>query len=89
MNQILAIIYDRLASEMLGVPMIFKNEVIALRQWDDICKTQNSAVRLHIQDYEFVQVGTLNTETLELTPNRRILITGAAWAAMQPAEEKA
>lgn len=86
MNQILAIIYDRLASEMLGVPMIFKSEVTALRQWDDICKTQNSAVRLHIQDYEFVQIGLLNTETLELTPQRRILITGAAWSAMQPSE---
>lgn len=84
MEQLLCAVYDNLANDMLGQIMHFKNETIALRTWNDICSTPNSAVRMHINDFMLVQIGTINTETLVVTPTRRTIITGAQWAAAQP-----
>lgn len=87
MNELLCVVYDRLAGNMIGEVMRFKNTTTAERAWDDIMRVQNSIVRLHAEDHSMVQIATLNVDTLEITQDRKNLMTGAQWLAAQPKQE--
>lgn len=83
MRLIIAIV-DTLANDITGTLTIHRNEVTALRMWDDIMRMENSQVRMHANDYELQIIGQLDDETIEIIPQKKTLMTGAQWLAAQP-----
>lgn len=96
MRLIVAVI-DTLANDMDGPPMMHKNEVTALRVWDDLMRMEGSRIRQHLNDYEMRVLAYFDEDTLTiqtsdlfsveaqgLKPVPYTLITGKQWLASQP-----
>jgi hypothetical protein len=80
MRKIIAII-DTITEDITGPLFLFRHEAPAIRQFGDIAATPNTALHAHIEDYNLVQLGVLDDETLEITPMRYTIITGEQWKA--------
>lgn len=90
MKRQLIIIIDTLAHDIVGPITVHKNNVTALRMWDDICRMEKSAIAAHIADHQLICVGTIDDETKDwtVTPDFQVLITGEQWLASQIPREK-
>lgn len=81
-------IVDTLTNELVGPLSLFKHIAPAVRMWDDVCKMENSSIRMHINDHALVQFGILNDETLQIElAEKTTIITGEQWLAMNNREE--
>lgn len=48
--------------------VLFRNDVVALRQFADLCRQEGSLFARHPQDYQLVSLGEFDTETGIITP---------------------
>lgn len=74
-------IYDKTASEIFGGIMIAKNDEVARRAFHEGL-SNNEALRRNAHDYELVQLGAIDTETLAINgdDNRiNVIASGADW----------
>lgn len=88
MPRILAAIVDTLAMDYVGPPMVVRHEAAAVRLFDDVARTPNNVILQHSADTELWQLATIDEDTLEMTPDKRVLITAKQWIAAQPKTEE-
>lgn len=63
--------HDRAASAFIGdtaALVLFKHDAVALRQFGDLCRQENSIFAKHPADFEIVSLGEFDTDTGILTP---------------------
>lgn len=63
--------HDRKAQVFIGDAaglVLFKNDVVALRQFADLCRQDQSMFARHPQDYELVSLGEFDSESGVITP---------------------
>lgn len=88
MKKILIGIVDTVTNDIVGPILPMRAVPQAIRLFSDAA-TGETQVRQHINDHELRLFGTLDEETLQITPLNETLITGAQWlAAQQQAETK-
>lgn len=83
MLKIITAIEDTVARDIVGPLMLHNHTTAAVRNWDDICRIENSKVMLHIRDHQLIQVGYFDTDSMTITPEHKVLITGETWLAAQ------
>jgi hypothetical protein len=83
MQQIVAALVDTMTDEVIGNLLLFKHDAVAVRFFGDVCNAEGSRVAMHLNDHELRQLAILNDD-LTLTPQARVIITGAQWLAAQP-----
>lgn len=88
MRLIIAII-DTVTNDFAGPVQIHRHEAAAQRFFADIARMEGGAVQRYLRDHELVQLGTLDDDTLEITADKKILMTGKQFLAAQPSPEKA
>lgn len=73
-------VYDLVAQSISGPIMAFSAEPVAVRSFSDACLGAGSILASHPKDYHFVQLGTVDLTTGELTslPTPRLVITAEA-----------
>lgn len=82
MRKIIAI-KDTLTNDIVGPLWLFRHDAPAIRQFGDIANTQGTAINLHIEDHELICLGTIDDDTLTITPDNTTIITGTQWRAAQ------
>lgn len=63
--------HDRGADAFVGdaaALVLFRNDVVALRQFKDLCVQEHSMFARHPSDYELVSLGEFDTESGDITP---------------------
>lgn len=63
--------HDKKADAFIGdaaALVLFRNDVVALRQFADLCRQENSMFARHSADYELVVLGEFDTESGQITP---------------------
>lgn len=92
MEKLLCVIRDRLA-EACGPVMLYAAVPAAIRSFSDIALDPQTSVNRHPEDYDLLQIGTVDERSGEITPCSPpvVLLTGVAWLAAQskaaPAED--
>lgn len=81
MNNIYAI-YDIVAQEMLAQVQLMKHDAVAIRFYQDVAQSKGSIVNQHPADFDLIRLGDIDEQGL-INPHREIVMTGAAWLAMQ------
>lgn len=75
-------VYDNVAESIIGGLQLHYHDAPAIRMYSDIANMPNSTIGMHPQDYDLLDLGTLN-DNATVTPERRTVLTGAAWLASQ------
>ena len=83
MRELIAIV-DRLAGDIVGPIQLFPHDAPAIRMFSDVCLDNRTAIAQHVEDHELVSLGQIDDSQI-VTPNRRVIITGAQWKAAQNA----
>lgn len=88
-RSIVAII-DNVTGDLAGPISLQAHDAAAVRLFGDVASMKDTMVGRHIEDHDLVSIGILNGETLEIVPERRIIISGKQWlAAQQPQGQEA
>ena len=61
MTKIIVEIFDKKLNEHVNC-IVRQNRMIAIREFEDLCKDQNSVIAKHPEDYKLIQVGILDGE---------------------------
>lgn len=88
-NRRLIAIIDKVTNDIVGPIMLHRHSAPAIRVFDTVARMDNSQVGQHIQDHELWQLAELDDDTLEITANKILIITGTSWVASQPPTETA
>lgn len=78
-------IVDTLANDLATNITLHTHEATAIRWWSDACRDPNSWLAQHLDDHQLVQLGVLDGD-LTIMSEKRIILTGAQWRAMQEAQ---
>lgn len=73
--------HDKKAQAFIGDAaglVLLKNDVVALRQFADLCKQPDSMFARHPEDYELVSLGEFDSETGVITPWAAPSVLGTA-----------
>lgn len=77
---------DTVADAIVGGLQLHRADAAAIRTFGDIASQRDSIVAMHPGDFELVCLGSI--DGLSITPDARVVITGAQWlAAQQPATD--
>lgn len=88
MQRILVAIVDTMANDFAGNVMIVGHPNVAVRMFGDVCQDPQTAINKHVEDYQLVQLGIIQSD-LHITEAFEIIITGKQWlAAQQPQGER-
>lgn len=81
MRRAIYVITDNKAQDIVGpVLHTMAHEAVAIRLFVDVATSPNSGIAKHPADFQLERLGYLE-EDLSITPDRRIILTGSAWAA--------
>lgn len=86
--KLLCVIRDRLA-ESIGPVMVFTAGPAAIRSFSDLAVDPQTMISRHPEDFDLMQVATIDEGSGEVTPLSPplVLLTGVAWlAAQKPAD---
>lgn len=88
MEKLLCVIRDRLA-ESCGPVMLFTAVPAAIRSFSDVALDPQTTVGRHPEDFDLLQIATVNEGSGEVTPCSPpvVLVTGVAWLAAQKPRE--
>lgn len=76
-------IYDKRAEDIVGILQMHHHEATAVRMFADVAMNETSQIRRHPEDYDLIQLGTLNNDNNRITPEYRVILTGSALFASQ------
>lgn len=82
--------HDKKANAFIGDAaglVIFRNDVVALRQFADLCRQEGSMFARHPADYELVSLGEFDTETGTITPWAAPAVLATAQQVMEAPKE--
>lgn len=82
MPRLIITVRDNVAQDTVGPIQLIRHEAQGVRYFSDIAVDPQTMVHRHVTDYDLVQLGVLQDD-LTITPDQRIIITGAAWNAAQ------
>lgn len=84
MQKMICLIRDRL-SESCGPVMLFTAIPAAVRSFSDVALDPNTMVGRHPEDFDLLHVASIDEGSGEVVPLSPpvVLLTGAAWSAMQ------
>lgn len=81
MKKNLYAVYDTKAEEVIGgVLYAFPHDAVAVRMFTDAYQAEGTTINKHPEDFELISLGTM--ENTAITPELRIVITGAALNAL-------
>lgn len=82
--RLLCTIVDRLA-ESVGPVMVYPAVPAAIRAFGDVATDSSTMVFRHPEDFDLIQIASIDERTGELTANLppKVLLTGVAWKAAQ------
>lgn len=81
-------IIDKKANDFVGPPWLYRHEAQAIRQYGDLAQDQNTLIYRHPEDYDVVQLGVIDDDSLEITPGYRVIMTGEQYLATRTPQEK-
>ncbi len=61
MSQAIFTIFDKKLNE-IQTCIVRQNRLIAIREFEDLCKAENSFLAKHPEDYKLIQIGILDGE---------------------------
>lgn len=67
--------------------LLFRNDVVAVRQFADLCRQEGSLFARHPADYELVSLGEFDTETGHITPWAAPMVLATAQQVMEAPKE--
>lgn len=73
-------LFDNVANAIVGGLILHYHDAPAIRTYTDIANIPESTVGMHPQDYDLLDLGTINDNGI-ITADRRTVLTGAAWIA--------
>lgn len=76
---------DLVAQSFLGGLQLHKHPAPAIRTFADAAKAPETLINQHLDDFELVRVGWLDSETLEIEPDFAVVMAGTALNAAQTA----
>lgn len=81
MLKVFAVI-DNQAQNIVGNMLtIHRHEAPAIRQFTDLLSDERSMLNKHPHDFDLVQMGEIDEDTMALEPRHAIILKGSAWAA--------
>lgn len=86
MPRIITVVHDTVANEVVGGAQMFNHTAPAIRFFGDLAGRRDTAVGLHVEDYQLVSLGTVEITDdgrIGIEPYTEVLITGAQWKAAQ------
>lgn len=84
MQRILVAIVDTMANDYAGSVMVVPHPNVGVRLFGDVCKDPQTQISKHVEDYQLVQLGIVQSD-LHITDAYEVIITGKQWlAAQQP-----
>lgn len=81
MRYLIAIV-DTKANDIIGPIQLFRRTEPAVRMFTDLCKTKDNPIGLHVADHELQIFGTMDDDSLEMTYDRSVIITGTQWLTL-------
>lgn len=86
--EIICAVIDTRANAIVGPIQQFKHEAVAARAFNDVISTPGNQVSQWPEDHVLMQLGTIDLDTLEITPAKTELLSGATWKAIKNAAEQ-
>lgn len=82
MRRMLIAIIDNKAKDITPHNLIWvhKNTATAVRMYTDVANDPKSTIAQHLEDYDLVQLGTIDDEH-KITPTYEIIVLGKTYAA--------
>lgn len=91
MNRAFCIVWDIKAEDMVGAPILVKNENEAIRYFGDLVGNPQTIVGMHPTDFRLERVGfycSTNDQDAQLVNNHAVLMTGERWLQMHGKSEE-
>lgn len=83
----LYVIVDKLADQIVGdLVTPLKADVQAVRMFTDVLERAGNPIAKHPNDYDLVRLGFIDEDN-NLCPDYAVVMTGAAWLALQQPKE--
>lgn len=76
-------LFDKVAGSVVGPIMSHKREQPAIRIFHGWLQNKETGPGMHPHDFELLELGNQDEETGEISAERRVVATGAAWADTQ------
>ncbi len=86
--RLLTAIRDNVARDLAGPIIMVRHEAVAIRAFSDIARTPETNVNRYLDDHDLVLLGELDDDTLQITPQNRVLMHGSALRAALEAEAR-
>lgn len=78
--------YDMASDMIVGRLELHRHDAAAIRWFGDLASMRDSLIGLHPRDYQLLSVGSIDEEQV-IAPERRVVLEGHQWAAMQVLKE--
>lgn len=77
MKENIYVIFDRVANVAIKPPMVERNDVVPIRSLTQAALNNDSIIAKYPKEFELIQIGTLDMETLEVTQQEPRLVAVA------------
>lgn len=86
-TRLLVCVFDKAANEIHGNVGAERHANVAIRAFDDIAKNPQTNIGRYPKDHELWCIGTIDFDTMEITPKKELLLSGEQWLAIQQSNE--
>lgn len=81
-------VIDTVADMIFGPLLLQKHDAAAIRLFSDIAAMKDGIIGQHPQDFELIKLGSIEDD-FQITPEKRVVITGKQWQATQTTSDHA